>query len=248
MLKIGICDDDQLIQKQIGNLISNYFYNKQYKFDLYFYSTGMDLLNTCNTIDFSFIFLDIDLGKENGVEVAKSIRKIQNSPINIVFVTSYSEYQTKVFSIHTFDYLIKPIINSQVYKVLDDLLFWHNSDINNIKERIRFKTIHGLITICIDEILYFEYKNRRIDIVTRNTVYHMYDKIKNIAVLMDKYDFVSPHAAYVINMKEISQYLKSENTIIMTDGNKIPISQLKSKMFKNKYIAYINRIWEKVHD
>ena len=76
----------------------------------------------------------------------------------------------------------------------------------------------------------------------------MYDKIKNIAVLMDKYDFVSPHAAYVINMKEISQYLKSENTIIMTDGNKIPISQLKSKMFKNKYIAYINRIWEKVHD
>lgn len=180
--------------------------------------------------------------------MAKSIRKIQNSPINIVFVTSYSEYQTKVFSIHTFDYLIKPIINSQVYKVLDDLLFWHNSDINNIKERIRFKTIHGLITICIDEILYFEYKNRRIDIVTRNTVYHMYDKIKNIAVLMDKYDFVSPHAAYVINMKEISQYLKSENTIIMTDGNKIPISQLKSKMFKNKYIAYINRIWEKVHD
>lgn len=71
MLKIGICDDDQLIQKQIGNLISNYFYNKQYKFDLYFYSTGMGLLNAVIPSISSFIFLDIDLGKENEVEVLK---------------------------------------------------------------------------------------------------------------------------------------------------------------------------------
>ena len=244
MLKIGICDDDQLIQKQIGNAISNYLSIRNYEFELFFYSIGSDLLSACNKIDFSFIFLDIDLGKDNGVNIAKSIRSIQNKPINIVFVTSYPEYQTKVLSIHTFDYLIKPIVNLQIYNVLDDLLFWNDFEMNHIRDRIRFKTIHGLITLYVDEILYFEYKNRRVDIVTQNTVYHMYDKIKNIASLMNKYDFISPHAAYVINMREINKYLKSQNIIIMSDGNEIPISQLKAKMFRNKYMAYINKAWE----
>lgn len=244
MLKIGICDDDLLIQKQIGNAISNYLSNRNYDYDLFFYSTGIDLLEACNNIDFSFVFLDIDLGQENGVKVAKTIREIQNRPINIVFVTSYPEYQTKVLSIHTFDYLIKPIINSQIYKTLDDLLFWHNVNMNQDKERVRFKTIHGLITLCIDEILYFEYQNRRLNIVTKNTVYYMYDKVKNIAALMSKYNFVSPHSAYVINMKEISQYLKSENMLIMSNRSKIPISQLKAKMFRKEYMLYVDKMWE----
>lgn len=244
MLKIGICDDDLLIQKQIGNAISNYLSNRDYNYNLFFYSIGSELLEACNSIDFSFIFLDIDLGKENGVKIAKTIRAIQNRPINIVFVTSYPEYQTKVLSIHTFDYLIKPIVNSQIYKTLDDLLFWHNENMNQDKERVRFKTIHGLITLCIDEILYFEYQNRRLNIVTKNAVYYMYDKVKNIAALMSRYDFVSPHAAYVINMKEVSQYIKSENKVIMTNGKNIPISQLKTKKFKEEYMNYINKMRE----
>lgn len=244
MLRIGICDDDQLIRKQLGNIISDYLNNRKYLYELFFYSSGIDLLAACKDIDFSFIFLDIDLGNENGVETARIIRKIQKKPIDIIFVTSYPEYQTKVFSIHTFDYIIKPIANSQIHNVLDDLIFWQTTDVKREKERVRFKTIHGLITLDVDEILYFEYKNRRIDIVTKKNIYHMYDKIKNIATVMEKYDFISPHAAYVINMKEIKQYLNSQYVIIMSNEYSIPVSQLKTKMFKKKYIMYINKMWE----
>lgn len=59
---------------------------------------------------------------------------------------------------------------------------------------------------------------------------------------MNRYDFVSPHAAYVINMKGVSQYIKSENKIIMTNGKNIPISQLKTKKFKEEYMNYINKM------
>lgn len=62
---------------------------------------------------------------------------------------------------------------------------------------------------------------------------------------MNKYDFVSPHAAYVINLKEVSQYIKSENRIIMTNGKNIPISQLKTKKFKEEYLNHINKTWER---
>lgn len=244
-IKIAICDDEEIIRKQIANTIIEYFSSKSIKIKLFEYSDGYSLLKDCNQFIFSFIFLDIDLGEHNGVEIAKMIRKIQTNPVNIVFVTSYAEYQTKVLSIHTFDYLLKPINKKAIYKVLDDLMFWYNSEESSLKERVTFKTINGLITIYIDDLLYFEYNNRRIDIVTKNHIYHIYDKIKSIASKMTKYDFVSPHAAYVINMKEVSQYIKSENRIIMTNGKNIPISQLKTKKFKEEYMNYINKMWEK---
>lgn len=244
-IKIAICDDEEIIRKQVTNTIIEYFSSKNIEFEIFQYSDGCSLLEACNQFVFSFIFLDIDLGKHNGVEIAKMIRKIQVNPVNIVFVTSYAEYQTKVLSIHTFDYLLKPIDKKSIYKVLDDLMFWYNSEGISLKERVTFKTINGLITVYIEDLLYFEYNNRRVDIVTKNHIYHMYDKIKSIVLKMTRYDFVSPHSAYVINMKEISQYIKSENKVIMTNGKNIPISQLKTKKFKEEYMNYINKMWEK---
>lgn len=244
-IKIAICEDEEIIRKQLVNTITEYFSLKNIDIELFEYSNGYSLLKECSKYIFSFIFLDIDLGEQNGVEIAKMIRKIQTNPVNIVFVTSYAEYQTKVLSIHTFDYLLKPINKKEIHKVLDDLMFWYNSETSNLKERVTFKTINGLIIIYIDDLLYFEYNNRRIDIVTKTHIYHMYDKIKSIVSKMNKYDFVSPHAAYVINLKEVSQYIKSENRIIMTNGKNIPISQLKTKKFKEEYLNHINKTWER---
>lgn len=244
-IKIAVCDDEEIIRKQIANTIMEYFSSKNIEIKIFQYSDGYSLLEDCNQFTFSFIFLDIDLGKHNGVDIAKRIRKIQTNPVNIIFVTNYTEYRTKVLSIHTFDYLSKPIDKKVIYKVLDDLMFWYNSEKSSLKERVTFKTINGLITIYIDDLLYFEYNNRRIDIVTKEHTYHMYDKIKNIVLKMNKYDFVSPHAAYVINMKEISKYLKSEHKIIMTNEKIIPVSQLKTKKFKQEYMCYIDKMWKK---
>ena len=95
-INIAICDDEELARKKIGNAILTYFSNKEINFKIYYYSSGLKILEAQNDHDFSFIFLDIDLKDCNGVEIAKKIRNIQTTPINIVFVTSYAEYRTKV--------------------------------------------------------------------------------------------------------------------------------------------------------
>lgn len=161
---------------------------------------------------------------------------------NIVFVTGYEEFMNKVLSIHTFDYIIKPIDKNRVTSVLDDLLFWYNSDKNKTREKMRFKTIDGVVTLYLDEILYFEYKNRRIDIVTLNNIYHMYSKMKDIAKLLEKYNFCVPHAAYVVNLAEIDRYMKNDNQIFMSNNEPIPISQLKARQFKKEYIHFLSNI------
>ena len=53
-------------------------------------------------------FLDIEMPKISGIELADRLMDIQNN-INIVFVTAYSEYAVEAFRCHALDYLLKPV-------------------------------------------------------------------------------------------------------------------------------------------
>ena len=121
-------------------------------------------------------------------------------------------------------------------------MFWHANNNYNKKVRLRFKTIVGFITIYKDDILYFEYANRRINIVTKDKTYYMYGKMKDLFLNLKKYNFVMPHAAYIVNFNEISKYLKSDNQIFMTNGKNIPVSQLRSKQFRKDYMNFIDEM------
>lgn len=71
-----------------------------------------------NTVDVAF--LDIKMPGMNGLMLAKRLKEI-NGKINIIFVTSYSEYAPDAFSLHASGYVLKPIDPEQVKKELLNL-------------------------------------------------------------------------------------------------------------------------------
>ncbi|KGR75188.1 response regulator [Ureibacillus sinduriensis] len=67
------------------------------------------------TID--VVFLDIEIGTSNGLDIAKDILSIQPS-IQIVFVTAHSEYAVQAFELNSVDYLLKPISSKRLAKTI----------------------------------------------------------------------------------------------------------------------------------
>ena len=67
------------------------------------------------------IFLDINMPKINGIEVARRINEINNN-VQIIFVTAYEKYALQAFKVNAIDYIVKPIteedINIAVRKIL----------------------------------------------------------------------------------------------------------------------------------
>lgn len=239
MTKIVVCDDDELIRTQLYNIINNYLERRNIKADILTYSSGSELLKNIKFLDVSCLFMDIDLRENsNGIEIAKELRKFQKTMM-IIFVTSYTEYAHNALSLHAFDYITKPYKNNEINRVLDDLFLWIKDDDSRNVIKLQFKTIDGIISLNIEDILYFEYKNRRIDIVTNNNQYHMYGKIRDVFKKMKDYNFAVPHISYIVNLNEIKALVKSRYTIIMTNDSEIPISQLKLKEFSNTYINYL---------
>ena len=73
------------------------------------------------------VFLDIEFSgcKENGLDIAKKIRKI-NKNCYLIFVTSHFEYIVNAYKFKTFDYIFKSSIDienisSTLKRLFDDI-------------------------------------------------------------------------------------------------------------------------------
>jgi len=60
------------------------------------------------------VFLDIQLGVENGFEV---LSKLCEPPV-VIFVTAYDEYAVRAFDVNAVDYLLKPVTSVRLQKAL----------------------------------------------------------------------------------------------------------------------------------
>lgn len=65
-----------------------------------------------NTIDldepaFDLIFMDIDLGIENGMDAAREIREFDRST-PIIFVTNLAQYAIQGYEVNALDFIVKP--------------------------------------------------------------------------------------------------------------------------------------------
>ncbi len=67
-------------------------------------------------------FLDIEMRDMNGIALAKKLKKL-NPQINIIFVTSYIEYQGDALSLYVSGYVQKPATKEKIERELDNLRF-----------------------------------------------------------------------------------------------------------------------------
>ena len=70
----------------------------------------------------SLAFLDIKIGKLNGLELIHSLQSIQPE-INIVFLTAYREYSLDAWSTGACGFLLKPLTSDAVAKQLTKLRY-----------------------------------------------------------------------------------------------------------------------------
>ncbi len=66
-----------------------------------------------NKLKPDLIFLDIQMPKLNGIEVAKKILDANHHPY-IVFVTAYEKYAIDAFEVDAMDYILKPITEERL--------------------------------------------------------------------------------------------------------------------------------------
>lgn len=205
-MNIAICDDEENIRIYIRKLIQ-----KQETFcKITEFSSGKELLefqDETNAEEIDILFLDISMGDEDGMTVAKQLRSQMESNFEQVFAQTIREYQ----------YLMA-------------------------KKREKPKEVlvrngNRTRSVSADDIYYIESSNRKVTLYLRHEKIEYYDKISSLESEL-KPDFFRIHKGYLVNIKYVEQYDRTE--VKMRNGDSLLISKYKYQDFVKRYLEYIS--------
>lgn len=191
------------------------------------------------------VFLDINMPKENGLNLYKYF---PNPSFKIIFVTAYSQYAIEALKKSALDYLLKPVdylelddaLKKLVKKMkeeqnllqLDDYLKQLNAP-NISGTNIVINTEHGFFIENSKNIEYCEAKQSYSIIHSNNDNNTTISKpLKYLEDLLPSNHFVRTHKSFLVNILYIRQYVRTdENYVILKSGKRIPVSVRKNADF-----------------
>ena len=237
-MRIAICDDEKNIRELIGKNVV-----KQYReAELFFFSSGEELLSSDMHMD--ILFLDIQMSGIDGMETAKALRKRDKNVI-LIFVTAWEEYVFQAFDVGAFHYIVKPIDDTKFaevfHRAVDELSDERSSRYRGEQEAEEKYVIinnRGVHTkVILDEVIYAEVFNRKVVLHKMNETIEYYGKMADLEALAGD-NFFRPHRAYLINFKYVEKY---DATTIYLEKGSVLMAKQKFSEFVKKYMKYIQR-------
>jgi two-component system LytT family response regulator len=225
MLRVAICDDEQEIIGRTSRCVGEYAVGKNIEIQTQTFSSGEELASCC--ADFDLILLDIEMGGIDGFQTAKLIRK-RNKNVSLIYITSHSEYALKVFAVHPFDFVVKPIDKDKLFTALA-AFFEYNAETSKSRT-LTFKRANTNVYLDAKDIYFFEYtENRTVTAITKQGKVELKSSISEILSAAKSHGFASPHKGFVVNLAHVKEL--QNNDIHMTSGELIPVAHRRKKRF-----------------
>ncbi len=116
-LKALIVDDEYPARKELRFLL-----NKYENIEVVGEATNaQEALTLIKALDYSILFMDIEMPGMNGLEVGAKVQEMPNPP-HVIFVTAYDEYAVKAFEVNAVDYVLKPIDEKRLTQVINKIV------------------------------------------------------------------------------------------------------------------------------
>lgn len=192
------------------------------------------------------VFLDIEMPEHSGLEIVNFINK-ESFKFEIIFTTAYSEYAIKAFQLAAIDYILKPVRPSQVKQAVDRAIQFIGKSNINLKldalqqgmqsasfKKIALPIADGIRFVSLDDLIILEADGMYTKITMKDETTTIISKpLKHFADLLESYPaFYKPHRSYLIHLRYIKQYVKSDGGyVIMDTGHSVSIAKDKKDEF-----------------
>ncbi len=236
MLKIAVCDDENLFTEELKELLSGYMIEKGLVFEIDTYSSGEAMVDLgIEIVQYTAVFLDINMEKMDGIKTAEMIRKASRE-VFIVFVTAYVDYSLEGYQLDVVRYLLKGNANfqSKVNECMDAILDKMNYSV--IKKRFDFK--EGRKEISLERLLYIESNMHILEFHVMEDamkVYTMYETLNVFETRLAENNFIRIHQSYLVNAKHIKNVVRCK--AILTNGVELSIPKARYTEVKKKFVA-----------
>ena len=217
-MKIAICDDERIQTQSLTQKLSLFAETRHKHFEIQAYSSAEAFLFAYReNRDVDILFLDIEMGQMNGIELAREIRA-DNETVQIVFITGYPDYIGEGYDVDALHYLLKPVDTQKLYEVCERALA-------NLQKQPRFHLLpvgKEVVRVYEKDILYAETQGHYLRLVTKKGEHRLRMTLPELSTRLGD-SFFKCSRSYLAGLLHVSRITKT--SVILEDGTDLPLGK-----------------------
>jgi two-component system response regulator LytT len=187
------------------------------------------------------VFLDVEMPRMNGMEVAKTLMELKKPPL-IVFATAYPQFAAEAFKYEAINYLLKPFDEEQLEQTMQRI----NKLLPPVLVKETPKPLGKLAIEGEGEILYIELKDIKYiyreekysKVITTHNEYVVKTPLKELEAKLNPFSFFRIHKSYLVNLdyvKRLIPWFSGSYQLEMDQSQeKLPVSRNYVKELRTK--------------
>lgn len=237
VLQALIVDDERYAREELLYLLDSYS-------DIHVLSevsSGEDAVMTAIEQSPDVMFLDIEMPKRNGIEVAQSLQQLKIRP-QIIFTTAYSEFAVDAFRVNALDYLLKPYkreeLDEAINKLRAQLIESNRPNVANQSMKLPVESDGEILFIDVNEIAYIYPNGKSSKIVTKEEQFDYNSSLKKAEERLKVFGFFRTHRSFLVNLsfvKRMSPWFNGAYELELTGiEEKISVSRNYARAFMER--------------
>jgi two-component system LytT family response regulator len=210
------------------------------------------------TENIDVIFLDIQMPRESGLQLAQELSNQAEPPL-IIFVTAFNEHAIEAFELHALDYLLKPLNDTRLAQALEraasmmslqqqanygKALRHYVEEGNNTEQgvqkywqQVSVRSVGKIETVPLTDVLWIEAQGNYMQLHTETRAILYRASMARLEQHLDPAIFLRIHRSTIIRKDQIvSIHVAADNNyrMILRCGDQVMISE--------RYIAAVKEV------
>ena len=210
------------------------------------FTSATEAISGINYLKPDCVFLDVEMPEMNGFTL---LRNLSYRNFAIVVTTAYDQYAIQAIKEDALDYVLKPVDEEDIRTIVEKLkrLSLSNSFQQQFQETLDALTkastkqmvqfpVNGKILFArVEDIVHCESDGNYTNIFLESgKSFCVSKKLKEIEGLLPEAIFFRVHNSFVINTLKVTEYIKSEGYVVLTNQKRISVSRVKKDAFLRK--------------
>ena len=241
-MKLAVIEDEQAHSELLKSYLENWGAEKEISLQIKTFTSAEQFLFVWEEQrDFDVLFVDIQMGDMNGMEMAKKIRQTDQD-IPIVFTTGIADYLEEGYEVEALYYCLKPLSEEKLDRCMDRVLKREAREHYVIVQAGEDK-----VKLPVERIVYVEARGHicLVEYCTREgetLQVEVKETLSDLEQMLSDYNFVKCHRSYLCRVGGIHHIGKTE--IVFDNGSHIPVSRRMYAEINRAFIRHFRRLQE----
>ena len=228
--RIAIVDDSTVDAEYVSGILNSWAQLRQVSIQPeVFPSAESFLFRYAEDKQWDILLLDIEMGAMDGVTMAKRVRQ-DNEAVQIVFITGYSDYIAEGYEVAALHYLMKPVNQDKLFRVLDRALEKRKQE----GRCLNLEVYGEMVRLPLYEIRYLDVHQNYVTVHAKSD-YTVKRTLGDFEKELDN-RFCRVGRGMIVNLKYIKRVTKTD--VYLSDGTILPLPRGAYETLNRAIIAH----------